>query len=139
MEEIMRMHELLFPELKDKKWAEIDLNKISLSTNFNIVDPMEQEKWINKLHTKLGVDYTYGGYLEHRVKMLAGHYHSLMGKDHFWHLGIDYNVPAKTTVHLPFDGELVFSEMDPDYYGGWGGKLIFKIKDQYVIFGHLDN
>lgn len=133
------MHELLFPELKGKKWTCVDLNKISTEEKFNIVNPVAQEKWLASLHTSLGTDYTYGGYMEHREKMLSGHYHSLMDNDHFWHLGIDYNVPADTPVHLPFDGELFHTQMDKDYYGGWGGKLIFKIKDLYVIFGHLDN
>lgn len=125
----------LFPELKDKKWAFVDLSKISTNKKFNILNPAEQQKWIDEVHSSLDVDYTYGGYLEHRVKMLAGHYNC---KDYFWHLGIDYNVPANTLVTLPVDGELVHSEIDPNYRGGWGGKLIFKINNLFVIFGHLD-
>lgn len=132
------IYEILFPSLSSKEWEIVNLNDWSKKFYFDSNSPEKQIVWINELHKNLNIDFSYGGYLEYRNFMLQNSYHKTVDKDHFWHLGIDYNVPVNTELHIPFNAELVHSEMDSDYDGGWGGKLIFKYKDFYFIFGHLD-
>jgi hypothetical protein len=137
---LVKLEELLFPQLFGK-WAEVNLNALSLAHDKAEVpdtSPETADHWVNILHKTLGVNYSWGGYLEHRDHLLRGHYMATYNNDHFWHLGIDYNVPAGTIVHMPCDGELLYNKSDMDQDGGWGGKMIFKIKDDcYLILGHL--
>ncbi len=139
------LHWLLFPQLEGDRWAEVNLNAIA-KEHFDAAG-MPDEKtsadedthWVTLLHEHLGVENSWGGWMEHRDFLLRHHYMKDVGTDHFWHLGIDYNVPARTNVHLPCDAELVYAEHDPDQDGGWGGKLIFKYAKGYFILGHLDS
>jgi len=127
---------VLFPELSNDKWAVVDLNAVALACGKQNSD---EHHWIESLHDSLGVAHSYGGWMEHRDYLLKNRYNKDIGEDHFWHLGIDYNVPVCCNVHLPTDAELVHSEMDADQNGGWGGKLIFKFDKGYFIIGHLNH
>lgn len=137
----MKLHNLLFPQLADKNWAEINLNewakKLTLSPGSPnpLLNPEYCEKWVNNLHKQQGINFSYGGYMEDRSILWAGHYHQ---PDSMIHLGVDYNVPPTTHVTLPFDAALVCTEEDPDKVGGWGYRAIYKTKDCYVIFAHLE-
>ncbi len=135
------MENLLFPTLKGKWFTNIDLNKYAKvvqedAENNPFLDPDLFGEWVNLLHKTLGVDYSWGGYMEDREQILEGTY---LQSGHRFHLGVDYWVPENTPVHMPKDGELVFYKNDTDQEGGWGGKAIFKIDSVYFIFGHLRN
>lgn len=132
------LHDILFPTLAGHTWAEVNLNAIALMHDAEASEAATDEHWVSLLHQMLEVDHSWGGWMEGRHHLLRNQYHKNVNPDHFWHLGIDYNVPSNTPVHLPVDGELIHAEMDPDRDGGWGGKLIFKIDDGYLILGHLN-
>lgn len=100
-----------------------------------LLNPQYCTKFVNLLHKELKIDYSYGGYLENRACLWQDHYHK---PDCFYHLGIDYNVPVGTKVYLPADGTLINLFHDNDHYGGWGGVLIFNIKNMFVVFAHLN-
>lgn len=134
--ESMALHNLLFPQFLGDRWAKVNLNDLAWQNRHE--ERVEKDQhWITLLNKKLGVDHTWGGYLEHRDFLLRNHYNKDIGTDHFWHLGIDYNAPFASQVHLPVDAELVYSVHDTDQDGGWGGKLIFKTEKGYFILGHL--
>lgn len=128
------LHNRLFPQFAQDMWTTVNLNKVAIKTDIDI----RKDCWIEDLHKSLNTQHSYGGWLEHRDYILRNHYHKDIGNDHFWHLGIDFNVPTNSAVYLPADAELVHSEIDPDQNGGWGGKLIFEYQNGYFILGHLD-
>lgn len=130
----------LFPHL-DGKWVEVKLNNEAVAVSkslagcfLNILDPAIQERLINTLHKRLKVDYSYGGYLENRYEMYKKFPSSGLSPDQFWHLGVDFHVPANTSVCMPVDGELIYSANTNDANGG---KLVFQVADVYLVFGHL--
>ena len=132
---------MFFPQLADKKWVYTNLDAHAEMIPPNevnpLLDPAIQDHWVQQLTSKLQADHLWGGYLENRNHLLRGHY---MKEGEHWHVGLDLWVPAGTLLYAGLDAELVHSEMDPDYNGGWGGKLIFKVRDDlYYILGHLDN
>jgi len=133
------MEKLLFPYLTGKWKIDIQLNKYAKvlqedAENNPFLDPNLFGEWINLLHKSLGVDYSWGGYLEDREEILDGTYLPAGSKVH---LGIDYWVPLNSPVLMPKDGKLVASRYDPDKNGGWGGQAIFDIDGLFYIFGHL--
>lgn len=138
--ETATLQHLLFPQLEGDTWAEVNLNALALEHDHSEerLSAEEDSHWVNLLHETLEVDHSWGGWMEHRDHLLRHHYMKDVGTDHFWHLGIDYNVPAGTKVHMPLAGELVYSCQETDQDGGWGGKLIFQYEDGYFILGHLD-
>ncbi len=129
-----------------KKWKYINLDAHAEMSHILIpappdgsnplLDPEVQQEWVDMLTKREGADHLWGGYLENRSHLLRGHY---MKEGEHWHVGVDLWVPAGTEVRAGVASTLVHAEMDPDYYGGWGGKLIFKVRDDlYFILGHLD-
>jgi hypothetical protein len=131
---------MFFPQLADKKWVYAHLDShaemLPVDGENKLLNPLVQDQWIQQLTSKLGADHLWGGYLENRNHLLRGHY---MKEGEHWHVGLDFWVPAGTPLFAGLNAELVHSEMDPDYHGGWGGKLIFKVRDDlYYILGHLD-
>lgn len=128
------LHNRLFPQFAQDMWTTVNLNEIAIKNDIDIC----KDVWIEDLHKSLKTQHSYGGWLEHRNYILRNHYHKDIVPDHFWHLGIDFNVPTNAAVYLPVDAELVYSEIDPDQNGGWGGKLIFEYQNGYFILGHLD-
>lgn len=132
------MEKLLFPTLQGK-WRNIELNKYAKVLQEDaegnpFLDPDLFGEWINLLHKTIGVDYSWGGYMEDREEILDGIYLPAGCKIH---LGVDYWVPQDVAVYLPKAGKLVYARFDPDQNGGWGGQMIFDINGLYYIFGHL--
>ena len=139
------MEKLLFPYLVGKWKTNICLNKYAKMiyadmdwSNVFATNPFLNHnlfgEWINLLHKTLGVDYSWGGWLEDREEILDGTY---LLSGHKTHLGVDFWVPLHSTVYLPKTGILVQARYDPDTNGGWGGQAIYEIDGLYVIFGHL--
>lgn len=102
-----------------------------------LLQPDVQLKLVRLASAELECDFTYGGFRENRSEIWRGSY--LEEEKKFIHLGIDYNVPAGTDVHLPKAGLCVDVLRDTDQNGGWGGRVIIKIDSCYVIFAHLMN
>lgn len=138
------LEKLLFPSLTGKWKSNINLNKYAkmlhgdmdwndFTTN-PFLDPKLFGEWINLLHKTLGVDYSYGGWMEDREEILDGTY---LQTGHKTHLGVDYWVPKSTTVRLPKAGRVVQVRYDPDMDGGWGGQVIYEIDGLFLVFGHL--
>ena len=130
----------LFPTLQGK-WGKINLADAAKPFDWlpinHLIDPEFCRLWVESLHQVLKIDYSYGGYLENRAKLWRGSYLTTSQAIHF---GIDFYVPVNTKVCLPVDGAmLLYSQIDPDQLGGWGGKLIFKHENLYLTFGHLKN
>jgi murein DD-endopeptidase MepM/ murein hydrolase activator NlpD len=140
--------DLLFPQLKDAAWGRIDINALAeevvqlLPDSLDcspeganpFLNPVLCEKWLNLVHKIKEVDYSWGGYLEDRSQVWSGHYHK---RGEVIHLGVDFYVPVGVEVYMPIDGDLCWSQQDPDQNGGWGGKLIFRTQAGYLVFGHL--
>jgi murein DD-endopeptidase MepM/ murein hydrolase activator NlpD len=138
----------LFPQLAGRKWecvnldalARIDFPGLGRTREANpLNDPAACARWIDRLHERLGVDFTYGGYLEDRSHLWRGHYQEALGR--FIHLGVDYNVPAGTDVFAARRMKVQEVKKDEDQDGGWGGQIIFLLPetDLYVIYAHLEH
>ena len=118
---------LLFPSLSEGTWGETDLeaqyrmdfpncDKLSKSP---MLDPQVCKKWIDGIHKKRCIDYSYGGFLENRQSLWKGSYL----KD-FIHLGVDLNVPVGTEVKSLCDCKIIDVLEDKDTNGGWGGRIV---------------
>lgn len=88
-------------------------------------------------HKQLGIDYSYGGWLENRAYIWRNSY--LEKKKTFIHLGVDVNAPAGTPVAIDFDATVVRIDDDHDFEGGWGPRVIVRHEhvDAYIIYAHL--
>ena len=148
----------LFPQLSHERWGELNINDLAgrvskliypliesaaMPLDFSgkgsdnpFLNPTICEEWTNFIHHVKGVDYSWGGYMEDRSVVWAGHYHK---PGEVIHLGVDFYVPARTWVHMPCPGKLVHKFYDPDQDGGWGGQLVYETEMGFLIFGHLKN
>jgi murein DD-endopeptidase MepM/ murein hydrolase activator NlpD len=113
----------MFKELNNKSFGIINLNVEAQKYLQNIekVDLLDSnfcQKLVENSAKKLGVDFTYGGWLEDRSFLWKGSYLEKTGN--FIHLGVDYNVPAGTKVFADYDMEVVHMENDFPLKHGWG-------------------
>lgn len=133
-----QLHKFLFPSLADRRWGYVNFGEESrlLDEDPKISDSEESLHWVNRLHARLGIEFSFGGYMEDRSFLMRNNYQK---PGETWHLGIDYTVPVGTQVYLPMDATLESSIIDPDQNGGWGGKLIFRTARHFLIFGHMGN
>lgn len=92
-------------------------------------------QWIELIEQKLG-GKLYGGYLEDRSSVFDNRHE----KDFNCHLGVDFWLPAGTSVIWPFEtGTIVHtSPGNPLCRGGWGGRIDILAFDTIFVFGHLD-
>jgi len=138
---------MLFPELKNKKFAYVNLNieaqkwisdKKILQKDVSFIDPKFCQSMVDDVHKKYDVDFSYGGWMEDRSFLWHGSY--LDKKNTYIHLGIDINVPTGTKVATDFDAEVVSIEDDYPEQGGWGPTVTLKHKESgaYVVYAHLD-
>lgn len=134
------------------KWAKVNLNSLYVEAVGGLppddspaLDPKWCEEMMAKLHADLGVDLTYGGYMEDRTDLWSGSYLTLRHeKTPIIHLGVDYNVPEGSPVYLPAESKLILLEADGDQEGGWGGRAIYRSltpydgdRHLYTIYAHL--
>jgi murein DD-endopeptidase MepM/ murein hydrolase activator NlpD len=141
---------MIFPTLKNKKSARINLNESAkkwlakqgnrfsgpCANPFN--DPVICTEMVEDLHKELGVDFSYGGYMEDRSFVWRGSY--LEEPSTFIHLGVDLNAPRGTSIAIDFDAEAILVDDDYPEIGGWGTRVVVKhkMKDVYLIYAHLD-
>jgi len=98
------------------------------------------DKFLNALHKREDVGYSFGGYLEDRANLWAGSYMEGSGKE--VHLGIDVNAPAGTNVAPAYDCKIAKIIHDPEQDGGWGSVIIFELDKpigdiSHFIYAHL--
>jgi len=126
----------IFQSLLRGKWAKVNLNEEARNAAVDFTNPNEFQNWLNMLHRKKGVAYSYGGFLEDKSNVWANHYQKETGA--FIHLGCDYNVPPRTFVSLFDDGTVEDVFPDTDQRGGWGGRIMWRMNSGvYVVYGHL--
>jgi murein DD-endopeptidase MepM/ murein hydrolase activator NlpD len=100
-------------------------------------------RFVDALHSRLGIDASFGGYLEDRSFLWQGTY--LGGSGHELHLGIDCNVPADCPVSVPFNGVVLACDDDTPEPWGWGPRVFIETLEpdaagvhRYVYaFAHL--
>jgi len=105
-----------------------------------LLDPAICQTLLDDLHARLGIEWSYGGYLENRRRLWQGSYLERTGD--FVHLGIDFHVPQGTPVAAPRAGAVVLVDHDHDRDGGWGQRVFLKLDgeppdDPLFIFAHL--
>lgn len=138
---------MIFPGLKGKKFGYVNLNieaqrwlaEHCKDVNKNpLIDPVTCQSMVQSVHEKLGLDFSYGGWLEDRSTLWKDSY--LSDKNMMTHLGVDINVPAGTKVSVDFDAEIVRIENDYPLDGGWGTMIIMKHLSEpaYLLYAHLD-
>jgi murein DD-endopeptidase MepM/ murein hydrolase activator NlpD len=105
-----------------------------------LLDPAICQTLIDDLHARLGVEWSYGGYLEERRHFLQDSYLERTGN--FLHLGVDFHVPQGTAVASPRAAAVFLVDHDHDCDGGWGQRVFLKLdgeppNDPLLIFAHL--
>ena len=135
----------IFPTVSFNDCYTIDLSVSSLwighQRNLQDLDLFEYK--IKKLQTEHSDKLIAGGYLEPRILYDSEDYDHIGNngaESRTIHLGIDYWLPAKTSVHAFLDGEVVISHYcgeEKDY----GGLIILKHQAEgfkfYTLYGHL--
>ena len=138
---------MIFPDLKNKTFGSVNLNLEAekwfeqnfFSTKRNpLLDPHICQDFVDEVHKKHGLDFSYGGWMENRSTLWARSY--LEKNKSFIHLGVDLNVPSGTRIALDFPGQVVLVDDDFPEEGGWGPRVIVKhgTLPVYVIYAHLD-
>lgn len=139
---------MLFFELAKKEFGYVNLNsaakrwflqnQISSNETNPLLDPIICNQMVEDLHEQLGIDYSFGGWLEDRAALWRGSY--LDQTASYLHLGVDFNVPAGTSVSAEHDAEVVRIDSDAPEEGGWGTRVILKPADgnEFLIYAHLD-
>lgn len=136
----------LLPTLNISEACEVNLNQAAIewfkgsvpSGENPLLTPDITQTMIDRLHTKRGVKWSYGSYLEDRSTLLKGTYLDATGG--YIHLGVDVNVGAGTPIAAPYDATVrnIFDDAPTPY--GWGPRLILQPADAslpYLILGHL--
>ncbi len=105
-----------------------------------LLDPYICQSFLDEIHARLHVTWSYGGYLEDRHHLLQGSYLERTGS--FVHLGVDINVPQSTPIATPGPGVVLLVDDDHDRDGGWGPRVFLRLDDEtlgnpVLIFAHL--
>ncbi len=102
-----------------------------------LLDPHTCQEMIDQAHARLGIDYSYGGWLEDRSELWQGSY--LDTNQTHIHLGVDFNVPAGTLVAVDEAVEVLFVDCDFPVEGGWGNRVIVRSIEagDILIYAHL--
>lgn len=138
----------LIPEyLRPRVWGHVNLEAaarrtFSADNGINpLIDPVFAESWVEYLHRAMGIDASYGGYMEDRRWM---HRQQYMDENNRVHLGIDINgLGGATRISCPVPFRLMDKRHDKDQNGGWGGRVILlhqgegKYRNYFLVFGHL--
>lgn len=97
-----------------------------------------QTELIDRAHKELGLDYSWGGWLEDRSVVWRGSY--LQAGNKYIHLGYDFNAPAGTSVAVDKHCKVVHIDSDTPEEHGWGTRVIVRLLDEpmYLIYAHVD-
>lgn len=149
----------LFPSLSWKRWKEVNLNDearlyweqlgfCNSSWNWNwvnpLIDPEACAKFIQWVHAKYSIDFSFGWYGEKRDVLWKGTY--LDKDENYYHLGLDINVPSGTELMSPIEGKVRVADHDRDHpnapqHHGWGNRIIIRPRQwaHDIIFAHLSD
>ena len=104
-----------------------------------LLDPAVSTQMVVDYHTRLGLAWSQGGWLEPRPDMHRGTY--LEGEKLWLHLGVDVNIDVGTEVRALADGPIVYAATDAPLVGGWGYHVIqiieFRSRPHALIYAHL--
>ncbi len=136
---------MIFPELKMKRFAKINLDAEArgwlaehTSEQKNpLLNPLVCEKFVEQCHQRLGIDFSFGGWMENRSTLWRGSY--LDDDERYVHLGIDFNVPAGTAVAVSRPTIVLRIDTDHPEPHGWGNRVIVDdaLTDCVLVFAHL--
>ncbi len=135
----------IFPSIKSDDFFPLDLSVGSTwlgnYNQFNDLDLFDFK--IGQLQKQHPDKMIAGGYLEPRGLYTSDEYETIgnYGREsRTIHLGVDFWVPINTSVHLPFDGEVI-TVADNNKYKEYGGLIIVKHQAKgipfYTLYGHL--
>lgn len=113
-----------------------NLNELYLNNRTEMTNPSDPAQVQKVLAVNDLDNWTAGGYAEDRKDVWAETY--LKGYGNFIHLGVDLNMRVWSTVLAPFDADIVDVYVDKDMSIGWGGRLILRRGDQYLVVAHLE-
>lgn len=101
------------------------------------LDPAFTDAILRRHHCILGVDASYGGWLEYRGDIWRGSY--LDRDERYLHLGVDFNVPEKTEVSCRYSAVILRVDDDHPELHGWGPRVIVKVPNKNIalIYSHL--
>lgn len=102
------------------------------------LQPSGHQRMIEAFHARLGVAWSYGGYMEDRSTLWKGSY--LEQDQAFLHLGVDINVPSGTIVAASVEAEVLRIDDDRDENIGWGPRVMLRPRDRNVpvlVYAHL--
>ena len=149
---------MLFPTLAGAKYAEVHLDREAESwiatyerthgqgLRSPLLEPALCQQFVGELHARLGVAWSFGGYLEDRSRLWRGSYLEQTGA--FIHLGIDCNVPQGTPFVTQRPAAVVLVDDDGDQDGGWGQRMFLKpelpaecdeLPEIVLIYAHLQH
>jgi hypothetical protein len=106
----------------------------------DVTDPEKCAKLVKRIQKELGVEWSFGGWLENRSVILQDSY--LKTTKSWIHLGIDINLPVGTPIRAALNGTVHMVDSDYPEEGGWGTFVILEHKLNGTIFysisGHLN-
>lgn len=145
----MKSHLPLFPTLDYSSVAHVNLDEEARrwyarhpeAVGSPLSTPPGSVAFVEELHRKLGVEWSWGSYLENRSVLLRQSYLEKTGN--FMHLGIDCNMPAGTLVAAPFPCTVLVADNDRETRWGWGPRLILEGTDsagqkQTIVLAHFE-
>ncbi len=99
------------------------------------------QSFLAGVHRRMGVAWSYGGWMEDRRFLWRGSY--MEGTGGFTHLGVDFHVARGNPVGA-VPGRVVLVDDDGDQDGGWGCRVFLRpdsraIGDVVLIYAHLQN
>jgi murein DD-endopeptidase MepM/ murein hydrolase activator NlpD len=94
---------------------------------------------IGSFHRLLGLDHSYGGWMEFRPTLLRGSYLDKGMK--YLHLGVDLTAKSNTLVALDRPGRVIRIDNDYPEKHGWGTRVFVEIKSWdrtiILIYAHI--
>ncbi len=120
----------------------IDLSKDNPALqSFDVNAMIGLEDYIASLLYESGRKFAFGGYGEHR-EFYKRSWIFLQGEPRIVHLGLDFWLPANSSVYLPMDGT-IHSFADNSGTGNYGPTIITEHRlnnhSFYLLFGHLSH
>lgn len=137
---------MIFPTLRGKEvgyasvadFADRWLARRPTSVENPLLDPVECQRMIDDMHDALGVEWSYGGWLEDRGRLWRGTY--ITERNTPLHLGVDLNVPAGTPVASNLTMRCFRVESDHPEPHGWGTRVIMVLGDgTYLVYAHVQD
>lgn len=137
------MYASVVPQFSREKFAVVDLEAeardwVRKNGGELFLEPLDCQRMIDAMHRRLGVAWSYGGYMEDRPTLGKGSY--LERDQSFLHLGVDINVPSGTHVAASDEAEVLCVDDDRDEEIGWGPRVMLRPRNRrcpVLVYAHL--